>query len=68
MSEKEQAVRLLDRIPEYKLRYVISFLQGAAIPDADPFYSESNLAHIDRGIAALEAGLGVEHDLIEADA
>lgn len=32
---------------------------------ADPFYSESNLAHLRRGIAALDAGQGVTHDLIE---
>lgn len=32
---------------------------------ADPFYSESNLAHLRRGIAALDAGQGVAHDLIE---
>ena len=31
----------------------------------DPFYSESNVAHLHRGIAALNAGLGVEHDIIE---
>ena len=34
---------------------------------ADPFYSESNLAHIQRGIDALNAGKGVEHELIEVD-
>ncbi len=32
---------------------------------ADPFYSESNLAHLRRGVAALDAGQGVAHDLIE---
>jgi DNA-damage-inducible protein J len=32
----------------------------------DPFYSESNLAHIRRGIAALNSGKGVEHEIIEA--
>ena len=32
---------------------------------ANPFYSESNLAHLRRGIAALDAGQGVAHDLIE---
>ena len=31
----------------------------------DPFYSESNMAHLRRGVAALNAGLGVEHDIIE---
>lgn len=34
---------------------------------ADPFYSESNLAHLREGIAALNAGRGVEHELIEVD-
>ena len=33
--------------------------------EADPFYSESNLAHLRRGIAALNSGRGVEHDIIE---
>ena len=31
----------------------------------DPFYCESNLAHLRRGIAALNSGRGVEHDIIE---
>ena len=31
----------------------------------DPFYSENNVAHLRRGIATLNAGLGVEHDIIE---
>ena len=34
-----------------------------AIPD--PFYSESNLAHLRRGVAALNNGQGVQHDTIE---
>ena len=33
----------------------------------DPFYSESNLAHLRRGVAALNSGKGVEHDIIEAN-
>ena len=33
--------------------------------DSDPFYSESNLAHLRRGVAALNGGKGVEHDIIE---
>ena len=31
----------------------------------DPFYCESNMEHLSRGIAALNAGLGVEHELVE---
>lgn len=34
---------------------------------ADPFYSESNMAHLRRGIAALNAGKGVEHEPIEVE-
>ena len=33
---------------------------------ADPFYSESNMAHLRRGIAALNAGKGIEHEPVEA--
>jgi DNA-damage-inducible protein J len=33
----------------------------------DPFYSESNMAHLRRGIASLNAGHGVEHELIEVE-
>lgn len=29
---------------------------------ADPFYSESNMAYLRRGIAALDSGKGVEHE------
>ena len=36
MSEREKALQLLDRIPDYKLEYVIAFLQGAAIPESKP--------------------------------
>jgi DNA-damage-inducible protein J len=31
----------------------------------DPFYSASNMSHLMRGIEALDAGKGVEHDIIE---
>lgn len=34
---------------------------------ADPFYSDSNMAHLRRGIAALNAGKGVEHNPIEVE-
>ena len=34
---------------------------------ADPFYTESNMAHLRRGIAALDAGKGVEHEPVEDD-
>lgn len=33
----------------------------------DPFYSERNVEHLRRGIAALDAGKGVEHEPIKAE-
>jgi len=33
----------------------------------DPFYSESNMEHLRRGIAQLYAGKGVEHELVEVE-
>ena len=36
MSNRELAKSLIDRIPESRLYYVISYLQGAAIPDESP--------------------------------
>lgn len=32
---------------------------------ADPFYSESNLKHLQRVVAELDAGKSVEHEIIE---
>lgn len=32
---------------------------------ADSFYSDSNMEHLRRGVAALNAGKGVAHEIIE---
>ncbi len=34
---------------------------------ADPFYAQSNMEHLRRGIAALNGGEGVKHEPIEDD-
>ncbi len=36
MSNREFAKTLIDQIPESRLFYVISYLQGAAVPDEIP--------------------------------
>ena len=33
--------------------------------ESDPFYSDSNLAHLRRGMAALNSGKGIERDVVE---
>ena len=36
MSNRELAKSLIDQIPESRMYYVISYLQGAAVPDEVP--------------------------------
>jgi hypothetical protein len=41
MSNKEQILQLLDKVPEYKLGYVLAYLQGITIDEeADDDYCE----------------------------
>ncbi|MGN0635837.1 MAG: hypothetical protein ACI4I5_06405 [Acutalibacteraceae bacterium] len=35
MSNKEMVLHLIDLLPEYKLRYVIAYLQGLSADEAD---------------------------------
>lgn len=35
MSEREQAVALLEKVPEYKMGYVIAYLQGITADEQD---------------------------------
>lgn len=37
------------------------------ITASDPFFSETNMQHLRRGIQALDAGEGKAHDLIEVE-
>lgn len=41
MSEKERAIQLLDKVPEYKMGYVLAYIQGiTADEDADDSFCE----------------------------
>ena len=71
---KQSAERVLDDIGLSMSAAITVFLKAVSrekrIPfelTADPFYSDSNMAHLRRGIASLNAGKGVEHELIEVD-
>ncbi len=52
------SLRIEDDVKKRRISFEVS---------ADPFYSESNMAHLRRGVEALNAGKGVEHDIIEVD-
>jgi hypothetical protein len=41
MNNKEQILQLLDKVPEYKLGYVLAYMQGITIDEeADDDYCE----------------------------
>ena len=62
--EREQAVRLLNTIPDDRLLYVIGFLEGASIPeDRDPFYSAENHERLKRSIEQMETTGGTIHEV-----
>ena len=71
---KHEAEQTFDEIGLSMNAAITVFLKACArekrIPfelTADPFYSASNMEHIRRGVEALDAGKGVEHELIEVD-
>ena len=41
MSTREYAKTLIDQIPDSKLIYIVTYLQGAALPDNEPNAEEA---------------------------
>lgn len=56
MSEREFAKSLIDQIPESRMYYVISYLQGAAVPDETP--NATTIAALMEGDEMLRNGTG----------
>ena len=71
MSEREQVMEIISEMPEYKIVGLLAFLRAFEDVPADDtaegaaFYGKSNVEHILRGVAALDVGKGVEHELLE---
>lgn len=71
---KKQAESLFDEMGLNMTTAITMFAKAVVrqhkIPfeiSADPFYSETNQAHLRKAIADLEAGRGKVHELIEDD-
>ena len=69
---RERAMDEISMMTEDQLRVVLNLLEGlksfahlSAHVQDDPFYSARNQRFIEDGVKALDAGKGVEHDLIE---
>ena len=58
MNKRQQAIELLEIIPENKMDYIIAFLQGAAIRPMDgPVMQEEEPAEIPESIRGLEKSM-----------
>ena len=69
---RERAMDEISMMTEEQLRVVLNLLEGlksfahlSAHAQDDPFFSLQNQRFIEDGVKALDAGKGVEHDLIE---
>lgn len=69
---RERAMDEISMMTEDQLRVILNLLDGlksfahlSAHAQDDPFYSSQNQRFIEDGVRALDAGKGVEHDLIE---
>lgn len=69
---RERALDEISMMTEDQLRVVLNLLDGlksfahlSAHVQDDPFYSAQNQRFIEDGVKALDAGKGVEHDVIE---
>jgi hypothetical protein len=58
MSNRQIAHELIDQIPESKLLYVVSYLQGAAVPEETP--NDETLAAMEEVQQLIDSGTG-EH-------
>ena len=57
MSNREFAKNLIDQIPESRMYYVISYLQGAAVPDETPNAETiASIEELERGGGTLFTG------------
>lgn len=60
MSEREKAIQLLDAVPDYKLGYVIAYLQGVTVGEHEP--NEQTLAAFDEIDMMKQTGNGQKFD------
>lgn len=60
MSDREKAIQILNEIPDYRIGYIVSYLQGYlhGITDGEEFPNAETLEAIREGDEMLENGTG----------
>lgn len=61
MSEREQAMHLLNNIPDYKMGYVLAYLQGVIVGENTP--NQTILSTYAEGDEMIVNGTGTHSDL-----
>ena len=56
MSDRERAMQLLDAVPDYKIGYVVAYLQGVTAGEDEP--NAETLSAFAEGDKMLEDGTG----------
>lgn len=64
MSKIEQAMQLLKSVPEYKMGYVIAYLQGIAVGEDVP--NSVTLEAFEEGDRMLSEGTGKRHSSVSS--
>ena len=58
MSDREKCAALLDSVPEYKLGYVLAYLQGLTADETDEMPNAATIAALVEGDEMLKSGTG----------
>ena len=53
MSDREKMMQLIDKVPEYKIRFVIAYLQGLTADEPNPSVEKNQSVKPKRRLGAL---------------
>ncbi len=66
MSNRERAIKLLDNVPDYKMGYVLAYIQGiTADEEADDIFCERMVENYDNAPDEDKEGIPLEECLKE---
>jgi hypothetical protein len=66
MSDRERAIKLLDRVPDYKMGYVLAYIQGiTADEESDDIFCENLLKDYENSPEEDKEGVPLEECLKE---
>lgn len=66
MSNRERAIKLLDNVPDYKMGYVLAYIQGiTADEEADDIFCERMVENYDNAPEEEKEGIPLEECLKE---